>query len=173
MTCGVLGLPTVCAVQKKLLGETANPLIPVPLRLTVCGLLLALSLTNRIPVCAPQLRGVKLTQIVQLAPAASELPQVLVWENRGLEIAMPDMVTAVVSLLLSVKGTGALLLPTNWGEKMYKYGETVTFIAKLCNGHAKITSRMANLKIKWVFFSTALSPRKKMQAQWDQNQPYF
>jgi hypothetical protein len=70
--------------------------VPVPLRLTVCGLPLALSLTERVALCAPVLCGLKVTEIEQVPPAANELPQVLVWENWVPGSVMPDMVTAVV-----------------------------------------------------------------------------
>lgn len=65
--------------------------VPVPVRLTVCGLPLALSFTDRVPLCVPLLCGANVTEIVQLAPAAGSLPQLLVSVNAGLEIAMLDM----------------------------------------------------------------------------------
>ena len=51
---------------------------PVPVRLTVSGLLVALSVTVIAAVRLPAAVGVKVTLIVQLPPAASELPQVVV-----------------------------------------------------------------------------------------------
>ena len=58
---------------------TAPVLPPVPERLTVCGLPVALSVRVTAAVRVPVAVGVKVTLIVQLAPAATELPQVLVW----------------------------------------------------------------------------------------------
>src|SRR6266571_4339857 len=52
-------------------------LSPVPVRLTVCGLPLALSLTAIIAVRAPAAVGLNVTLIVQWAPAASEVGQLL------------------------------------------------------------------------------------------------
>jgi hypothetical protein len=49
----------------------------VPERLTVCGLPLALSEMLSEAVSVPAMEGVNVTAIVQLAPAASELPQVV------------------------------------------------------------------------------------------------
>jgi hypothetical protein len=126
ITCGELGLPISCAAKVRLPGDTARASLPLPLRLTVCGLPLALSLTDRTALCAPMLCGVKVTEIAQLAPAASELPHVLVWENWAFEVAIPDMATAVVSLLVTVKEAGALLLLTAWLGKLNEFGETVT-----------------------------------------------
>src|SRR4051794_37013413 len=47
--------------------------VPVPLRGTPCGLPAALSATLNVAVSAAALDGVKVTEIVQLAPAASVL----------------------------------------------------------------------------------------------------
>ena len=51
----------------------------MPLRLAVCGLLLALSLTESVALRLPVAVGVKVTLMVQLELAASEVPQLLVW----------------------------------------------------------------------------------------------
>jgi len=74
-------LPTARFPKARLVGErlTAGALLaPVPERLTVCGLALALSAIFRVAVAAPLAEGVKVTLITQLAPAATELAQVLV-----------------------------------------------------------------------------------------------
>ncbi len=52
--------------------------IPAPDRLTVCELPLALSEIMSAAVRAPLAEGVNITAIVQLAPAATELPQMFV-----------------------------------------------------------------------------------------------
>ena len=52
--------------------------MPVPVRLTVCGLLLALSVMVSVALRLPGPAGVKLTLIVQLAPPLTEPPQLLV-----------------------------------------------------------------------------------------------
>ena len=52
--------------------------VPVPVRRAVCGLLVALSVTVTETVRAPKAVGVKVTLMVQLPPAATELPQLLV-----------------------------------------------------------------------------------------------
>ena len=52
--------------------------VPVPERLAVCGLPLALSVMLTEAVRLPLAAGLNVTLIVQLAPAATELPQVLV-----------------------------------------------------------------------------------------------
>ena len=52
--------------------------VPVPDRLIVCGLPLALSVMRTEAVRRPLAEGLNVTLMVQLAPAATELPQVLV-----------------------------------------------------------------------------------------------
>ena len=51
---------------------------PVPVRVITCGDPAALSVTETTPVRLPVTVGVKVTEIVQLAPAARLLPHVLV-----------------------------------------------------------------------------------------------
>ena len=82
--CGALAVPSVCEANVRLLGEsiTAGDVItgtaPVPLNVTVWGDPLALSVIVSIPVRAPTAVGVKVTEIVHLAPAATLIPQVSV-----------------------------------------------------------------------------------------------
>ena len=54
---------------------------PVPLRVTDCGLFAALSVTVRVPLTLPAELGAKVTLMVQLAPAAKEVPQLSDSEN--------------------------------------------------------------------------------------------
>src|ERR1700758_3714370 len=68
-------VPTVTEPKLKLVAESFA-VVPVPLRETVCGLPAALSVTLRAALREPLAGGLKETLIVQLALAASELPQV-------------------------------------------------------------------------------------------------
>jgi hypothetical protein len=74
-----LVVPTCWLVKVRLVGVrfTAGA-TPVPVKLAVCGLPLALSETVMAPVRVPTVVGVKVTLIVQLAAAASEVPQLFV-----------------------------------------------------------------------------------------------
>jgi hypothetical protein len=64
----------------RLVGDRlATAAAPVPERLTVCGLPVALSARVRDAVRVPLAAGLNVTLTEQLALAASELPQVLVW----------------------------------------------------------------------------------------------
>ena len=81
--CAALVVPTTWLPKLRLVVErvAAGPVVvaPVPLRLTVCGLPAALSVIERVPERVPVAVGVKVTLMVQLAAAATEAPQVLVW----------------------------------------------------------------------------------------------
>ena len=78
--CAVLVTSTDWLPKARLVGErltrAAVP-VPVPERLTVCGLPLALSVMLSEAVRLPLAEGVNLTLIVQLAPAATLDPQFL------------------------------------------------------------------------------------------------
>jgi len=76
-TCAGLAVPTV-QLPKFTLPGVRLPIVPVPVSETVCGLPLALSDTETVPVTVPFTAGVKVTEIVQLAPAASGDTQLLV-----------------------------------------------------------------------------------------------
>ena len=69
--------------------------VPLPDKLTACGLPLAVSLMLTEAVSLPPAVGVNVTLIVQLAPAASELPQVLVWAKA---LALAPVIATLVML---------------------------------------------------------------------------
>lgn len=77
---------------------------PVPLRLTVWVLFatsLLLSVMVSVPVRVPAAVGVKVTLIVQLAPAVTEFPHVVVCAKSPL-VAMLEMVSGASPLLVNV-----------------------------------------------------------------------
>ena len=75
----VLVVPTDWLPKARLVGERGSKgAVPVPERLTVCGLPLALSVMLTEAVKLPLAAGVNVTLMVQLLPAATELPHVLV-----------------------------------------------------------------------------------------------
>ena len=89
--------------------------VPVPVRVTICGEPVALSVTSRLPVTLPVVTGAKVTEMVQLAPAANDAPQLLVSLNnptRGeLGAEMPVMVSGTLPVLLSVTVCAAEVVP--------------------------------------------------------------
>jgi len=102
-----LGVPTIiCDAKVRLVVEReAVGTAPVPLKLTVCGLLLALSVMVRVALREPAAAGVKVTVIGQLPPDATLAPQVFVWEKSPMFVpvmVMPEMASVAVPVLLSV-----------------------------------------------------------------------
>ena len=91
--------------------EVSPVKFPVPDRLAVCGLLLAESITVSLPVRVPVIVGVKVTLMVQLAPAESVPGQAFVWAKSPVT-EMPEMVTAELRLLVKVKAIPKLVVPT-------------------------------------------------------------
>jgi len=78
-TCEELVVSTATLPKDRLEGEKlVAAAVPVPLRLTLCGLPDALSVRVTEAVKAPAAAGLKVTLIVQLAPEATLDPQVLV-----------------------------------------------------------------------------------------------
>ena len=76
---GALVVPTGILPKFKLVGARFTPgMTPVPVSAAFWGLPLALSVTDRLPARVPVLVGVKLTLILQLAPATRLAPQLLV-----------------------------------------------------------------------------------------------
>ena len=71
----------------------------MPDRLAVCGLLVASSVTVNVALRVPRAAGVKATLIVQLAPAATEVPQLLVWAKSPLLAPVKAMLINVSAVL--------------------------------------------------------------------------
>ena len=73
--CAALVLPTTVEAKVRLVGAIVTGRTPVPLRLATCGESLPVSETTTAPETAAAAEGVKVTLMVQLAPAASAPPQ--------------------------------------------------------------------------------------------------
>jgi hypothetical protein len=102
----------------RLLGASPTPgagVTPVPLRETLCGLPVALSLILTLALRLPEAVGLNVTVMVQLAAAARLLGQVLVWA-KSLELvparAILFMVSVAVPVLVRVMPCPALVVPT-------------------------------------------------------------
>jgi len=98
---------TAWLAKVRLLGEKlTTAAVPVPVRLTVCGLPAALSVIFTEAVRLPIPEGVKVTLAVQLAPGATELPHVLLREkSAALGPVTRTLVIFKVALPLLVKVT--------------------------------------------------------------------
>ena len=117
--CAELEVPTNCVAKVRLVGEGVAfgpEASPVPLKPIVCGLPAALSVMVTEAVRGPVWAGLKVTVMVQLAPIARPVPQVLVWLKSAALVpvtAMLLMVNARPLGLESVTFFVALVVPTN------------------------------------------------------------
>lgn len=102
--CEALVVETDCPAKFRLVAERLTTgASPVPLRLTVWGLLMALSVRVSAPDWSPPAVGLKLTLIVQLALAATEGRQLLLWVQ-PLEIARLVKLRAAGPVFVTVTG---------------------------------------------------------------------
>ena len=98
-------LPKETEVGERL---TPGPVVPVPLKLAVCGLPVALSATLRVPLRVPVAVGLNVTLMAQLALAARVeglKGQLLVWAKSPLLAPVIEtlvMVSAELPLLVRV-----------------------------------------------------------------------
>jgi hypothetical protein len=93
---------------------TAAP-VPVPVRLTLCGLVKALSVIVKVALRAPIALGVKVTLIAQVVPAAKLEPQVFVsWKSPEFVPVTPMLEMARLRLpgFESVADCAMLIIPT-------------------------------------------------------------
>jgi len=106
--------------------ERTTSWVPVPVRLAVSGLPLELSETVRLAVRIPIADGENNTTIVQLAPTARELPQLL-FCVKSVEFApvtaTPEMLSATLPVLLKVIVRPVLIMATGWLKKFTLLGD--------------------------------------------------
>ena len=89
-------------------------------------------MTVAAPVIAPVTLGVKVTLKVQVAAVATVAPQGTLPDGVALKsplAAMLEMVSVVPELLVSVTVWGALVVPTDWDEKVRLVGDSATGIS--------------------------------------------
>src|ERR1700722_13641615 len=76
-----------------LIDAAGAPAVPVPLRVTACGLPVALSDTVTDADRAPAAVGLNVTSMVQLPSSATDEPQLFVWEKS------PEFVPVILMLV--------------------------------------------------------------------------
>ena len=112
--CGVLAVFTSTCPNDNDPGEsvTAGEPLPVPVRLTACGLVGSPSVMVRLPVIVPTAFGVNVTEIMQLLPAARLVPQVLLL-TAYCDVLVTTLViaSAVLPKFCRVTFCGALVVP--------------------------------------------------------------
>jgi len=87
---------------------------------------MALSLNVNVPVDEPTTVGEKVTPTVQLAPAATLVPQVLLATANGALAALPMLLSVIACLLVNVTVLAALVLPATVVLKLRLVTERVT-----------------------------------------------
>lgn len=111
-----LEVPTFWRPKFKLLG-TRLTTVPVPVRLTLCGLLIASSVKTTAAILFPVAVGLKVTATVQVAPAAKLLSQELLEITKSLPFAPVTLMLVIVKdslpVLVNFTFFGVLLIPTN------------------------------------------------------------
>jgi len=102
---------------------------PVPTRLTVWGLPVALSVMVNEAVRVPLAVGLKVTLMAQLPLAATELPQLLVWAKSPAFVPVMAMLVRLKEappVLVRVTVSAALTVPTAWLAKLRLAAERLT-----------------------------------------------
>jgi hypothetical protein len=108
----VLVPPTATVPKLKLLVESVTGALPVPVRLTVCGLVIALSANVRTPEAGPRAAGMNVTPTWQLAPAATLAPHVLLATANGPLTVILVTLRATFRRFVTVTVLAGLVLPT-------------------------------------------------------------
>ena len=115
-------------VSAAVLRVTESVAVPVPLSATVCGEPGAVSATLRVALRAAAEAGLKATKTAQLAPAASEVPQVFNWRNDVGLVPAIDIelsVTAPEPLFVTVTSCAALVAPNTVLGNVRVVGDSV------------------------------------------------
>jgi hypothetical protein len=121
-----LVVPTVRLENVRLEEETVTGKEPVPVRLTVCGLFVALSLNVSVPAREPVVAGENVTPIVQVVPAAILAPQVLVAMEKSPLAEILENASGVFLRFVSMTDLAVLTFPTATVPKFKLEVESVT-----------------------------------------------
>src|SRR5437870_757072 len=130
---GALVVASSWLPKSRLVGANPTPgAVPFPLSVMICGLPPALSVSDSVPVRAPEAVGVKVTLMVQFAPAGKvaglvgqALAPVLV-AAKSLEAANELIVKAAAPVFVSVTVIGALVVASSWLPKSRLVGANPT-----------------------------------------------
>src|SRR5205807_127409 len=121
---GVVAVDSSWLSMPRVVGDNPAPgAVPLPVSATVCGLPPALSTTDSVPVRAPETVGVKVTSMVQFAPAANVAglvgqafaPELVAAKSP--EAPNELMVKAAVPVFVSVTVIGVLAVDSSWLPK--------------------------------------------------------
>jgi hypothetical protein len=85
--------------------------LPVPVKLTTCGLVASLSVIVRVPVRVPLAEGVKVTSRVQVGATAKDFGHEEA-KVKSPRLVVLEMVSGVLPRFVNVMSLAALLVPT-------------------------------------------------------------
>jgi hypothetical protein len=144
-----LVVPTATVPKFSEVGEREIA-VPTPLRATVCVAGLALSVKVKLPVRVPIAIGVKVTLTVQLAPAATVLPQVFALIAKSPLMPVLLMLSVAVPVFVSFTTFAGLVVPNTLVPNVSFATERVTTGAPLLApqlGNLKLAIRVFQLKL--------------------------
>jgi len=118
--------PTVTVPKFSELVENVTGAEPEPDRLTVCGLLEALSAKVSVPLAAPTAVGENVTPTWQRAPAARLVVQVLLEIANGAAVVMEVIDSATDCMFVRVTVLAELVAPTTVELKLRLFEDNVT-----------------------------------------------
>ena len=121
-----LVLPTVTVPRLRDVAERVTGAVPVPERITVCGLVAASSVKTSVPEAAPRADGEKVMPTEHLAAAARLAPQVLVVMLKPALAAMPPTLSATFWLLVRVTVLALLVPPRATDPRLRLVVDSVT-----------------------------------------------
>jgi hypothetical protein len=129
--CGGLVVPTVWLANGRVVGDRlTKPVVPVPFSATFWGLVGSASLIQRVAERVPPSVGVNVTVTVQLPPAGTLEPQVLVWlKSPGLvPVNVMELMVSTLPELVRVTILEELVFPTPTLPKFSERGVTDTAV---------------------------------------------
>ena len=129
--CGALVVDTVCGANVRLVGDS-DTAVPIPWSVTICGLLVALSVMVTVAFRVLMLVGLNVTLMAQLELAARDVPQLLVWEKSFRFVPVTAMLVNVTTTVedgfVTVMTWGVLEVATSCVVNARAVGETVSVV---------------------------------------------
>jgi len=120
-------MPTASLPKAKLTGKNVTGATPVPVKVTICGEFDAVSVIVITPGMLPVVAGVNVRLTVQLAPAPSVLPQVVLDCAKSPDAGEIESEVEAVPVFFTVTTLGGVLVdPTACAVNVSAAGVTVT-----------------------------------------------
>jgi hypothetical protein len=129
--CAALVAPTTTELKFSELGENVTGNDPVPVRLSICGLVSAESVNASTPVADPSAGGVKVTLTVHAPPAATLVKQLFAEIANGPLAVTPLRLRVAFNRLVNVTVLAALVWFTAMFPKLRLLGDKLTGLLPL------------------------------------------